>query len=152
VIRNHLIIIASVGSATLLIAALAFQYIGKFAPCEMCIWQRWPHLAAMLAGALALIAGGRIWIASGALAAAASGSIGIYHTGVERDWWPGPASCTGDWLTAVGGSELLSTTEAVMPVMCDEVAWELMTLSMASWNALASLVLMSIWLWALRFR
>jgi len=39
-----------------------------------------------------------------------------------------------------------------MPVMCDEVAWELMTLSMASWNALASLVLMSIWLWALRFR
>jgi len=151
-IRNRLIIIASAGSAGLLIAALAFQYIGNLAPCEMCIWQRWPHLAAMLAGGLALTAGSRIWIASGALAAAASGSIGIYHTGVERDWWQGPTSCTGGGLTGLSGAELLSVTDGTMPVMCDEIVWEFLTLSMASWNALASFGLMGVWLLAFHHR
>ena len=37
----------------LLWGAIASQYIGHLVPCEMCMWQRWPHLAAI---ALALVA------------------------------------------------------------------------------------------------
>jgi disulfide bond formation protein DsbB len=33
-------------------------------------------------------------------------------------------------------------------VRCDEVAWSLLGLSMASWNAILSLGLMALWLWA----
>jgi len=32
--------------------------------------------------------------------------------------------------------------------MCDEVAWEFLTLSMASWNALWSAALVGLWLYA----
>ena len=32
-------------SGSLLLAALAFEYIGKFIPCQMCLWQRWAHIA-----------------------------------------------------------------------------------------------------------
>jgi disulfide bond formation protein DsbB len=31
-------------------------------------------------------------------------------------------------------------------VRCDEVPWEMLTLSMASWNAIASLALAALWL------
>src|SRR6185295_8411682 len=37
-------------SALLLTGAFLFQYAGGLAPCEMCIWQRWPHGAAILLG------------------------------------------------------------------------------------------------------
>ena len=42
---------AAAGSAALLIAALGFQALG-YAPCELCILQRWPHLAAVITGLL----------------------------------------------------------------------------------------------------
>src|SRR3569623_3237162 len=34
----------------LLLGALGFQYLGHLAPCEMCHWQRWPHIAAAIIG------------------------------------------------------------------------------------------------------
>jgi disulfide bond formation protein DsbB len=34
----------------LVLGALGFQYIRHLAPCEMCHWQRWPHVAAALIG------------------------------------------------------------------------------------------------------
>jgi disulfide bond formation protein DsbB len=37
-------------------------------------------------------------------------------------------------------------------VMCDEVAWEMFGLSMASWNGLACLALAVIWFTAMRMR
>ena len=40
----------------LLGGALGSQYLGGLHPCEMCYWQRWPHAAAILFGALAFTA------------------------------------------------------------------------------------------------
>ena len=37
-----------------ILGALGFQYLGNLPPCEMCHWQRWPHIAAAVMG----IAGG----------------------------------------------------------------------------------------------
>jgi len=34
----------------LLLGALGFQYLGHLAACEMCHWQRWPHIAAAIIG------------------------------------------------------------------------------------------------------
>jgi disulfide bond formation protein DsbB len=34
----------------LLLGALGFQYLAHLPPCEMCHWQRWPHIAAALIG------------------------------------------------------------------------------------------------------
>ena len=60
---------AGAGSALLLAAALGFQAAG-YAPCELCILQRWPHLAAAVAGALVAVLGWRRWLAASALAVA----------------------------------------------------------------------------------
>ncbi len=47
-------------------------------------------------------------------------------------------------------SRTLSLDQAAPIVLCDEVAWSLLGLSMASWNALASLALAALWLLAAR--
>ena len=132
---------AAAGSAALLLGALAFQYLGGLAPCPLCIWQRWPHGIAIALGLLLLAWPERGLTLLGALAMLAGAGIGLYHTGIERGWWPGPESCTGAGTGALGGlsgDALLSLDAPTGLVMCDEVVWQMFGLSMASWNALAS--------------
>jgi disulfide bond formation protein DsbB len=128
-------------SLALLLGAFAFQYLGGLAPCEMCIWQRWPHGAAILFG---LIGGGlvanRVLPASAAktltilaiVAIAISGAIGIFHAGVEWKLWPGPDACTG--VGYVPGRD-----DTFKVVRCDEAQWRLLGISLAGYNAVFSL-------------
>ncbi len=147
--RSQLILLATLGSAALLAGAFIFQAIG-YAPCKMCLWQRWPHAAAVLIGGAALAFGGRVWAYFGAMAALTTSGLGIYHTGVERNWWDGPTTCTSGSIAGVDPEALLEQILAAPLVRCDDVAWQLMGLSMASWNAVASLILVVIWITARR--
>lgn len=145
--RNTLILLVGLASAAILIAGFGFQYIGGLAPCELCLWQRWPHAGAVVLMAGALLLGGRMLPLAGAVTMLISSGLGVYHTGVERHWWPGPDSCTGDagGLAGISGADLLNPALATPVVLCDEVAWELFGLSMASYNALMSLGLAVLW-------
>ena len=132
----------AVGTA-LLLGAFAFQYLGGLAPCEMCIWQRWPHGAAILFGL-----GGGLLVVSGALppslsravallaiaAIVVSGAIGVFHAGVEWKLWPGPSECTG--IGYVPGADDFSKPFQV--VRCDEAQWRLLGISLAGYNAIFS--------------
>ena len=95
--RNRLVLLAAGGSAALLLGALAFQFLGGLPPCKLCYWQRYPHVAAVLIGAVALAVPGRVLPLLGAVAALATSGVGIYHTGVEKGWWqasPGRAKAS----------------------------------------------------------
>ncbi|MDX2485095.1 MAG: disulfide bond formation protein B [Pseudodonghicola sp.] len=144
--RTVLILIAAGGSVALLLGALAFQYIGGMPPCDLCILQRWPHLAAAGIGVVALAVPGRVLPLLGALAALTTAALGLYHTGVERGWWEGPTTCTSGPVTGLTPDQLMEQIMSAPLVRCDEVAWELLGLSMASWNAIAALVLAGVWL------
>lgn len=148
--RQLLILAAAGGSAALLLGALGFQYIGGLPPCDLCIWQRWPHLAAVILGGAALALPGRLLPLLGALAALTTSGVGLYHTGVERGWWEGPSTCTSGDVSGLSPEQLMEQIMAAPLVRCDEVAWELLDLSMASWNAIAALGLALIWLMAAR--
>ena len=141
--RTHLTTLAAAGSAALLAGAYIFQALG-YPPCAMCLWQRWPHFAAIAIGVIAWKVRSVLLPILGALAAATTSAIGVYHTGVERDWWEGPTSCTGSGLGGLSGADLLST-DAPRLVLCDQVSWEFLTLSMASWNVLFSAALAVLW-------
>ncbi|MCA3458091.1 MAG: disulfide bond formation protein B [Rhodobacter sp.] len=151
--RSRLIILALAGSLAALAGAFAFQYIGGLAPCHLCLLQRWPHAAAVVIGLLALAVPGRLLPLTGAAAALTTTGIGLYHTGVERLWWAGPTSCSAGSIAGLDVKDLLDPTIVVAPVVrCDEVAWQMLGLSMASWNVVVSLGLMQIWLLAARSR
>ena len=151
--QRRLIALAMCGSAMLLIGALAFQYIGGMAPCHLCLQQRWPHMAAVAFGLVALIfAQGtltRLLAGCGALAALATAGLGVYHTGVERGWWLGPDTCSaGGGIGGMAPEDLLNQILAAPVIRCTDVQWEMLGLSMASWNAVASFGLAGIWLMA----
>jgi disulfide bond formation protein DsbB len=126
--------------------AFAFQYIGGLAPCALCLWQRWPHAAAILIGAVALATGwrGLLWL--GALAALTTAGIGMFHVGVEQLWWEGLATCTAGSISGISTADLLNpTADVAAPVRCDEIPWSMAGISMAGWNAIISLGLAAVW-------
>jgi disulfide bond formation protein DsbB len=146
-----LILLATLGSVGLLGGAFAFQYIGGLAPCQLCLLQRWPHAAAIVIGVVALATGwrGLAWL--GALAALATAGIGVFHVGVEQLWWEGLASCTAGSIEGISTADLLDPTKDVAAVVrCDEIAWQMLGISMAGWNAILSVVLAGIWIKAAR--
>jgi disulfide bond formation protein DsbB len=125
----------------LLGGALASQYLGGLHPCEMCMWQRWPHVAAIFLalGAIAMrtkphISAGLTAIA--ALAIALSGGIGVFHAGVEYGWWQGITACSTT--AAAGGDPLKAILDAPL-VRCDVAPWSLFGISLAGWNCVFSL-------------
>ncbi|MEM6478729.1 MAG: disulfide bond formation protein B [Pseudomonadota bacterium] len=138
--------IAAVGSALLILGALVFEYLG-YAPCKMCYWQRWPHYAAALSGALFMLVPLAAFLWLGAASAATTAALGLYHSGVEQKWWPGPSSCSGGGpgLSGLSGDDLLSTEITARVVMCDEISWQFLALSMPTWNAILSCALVAVW-------
>ncbi len=129
-----------------ILGAWGFQFIGGLPPCAMCYWQRWPHWAAIALGILAYFLGARLWYYLAALATLTTSLIGFYHSGVERKWWLGPSSCTGRGLSADSGN--LLSLENAAPALCDEIPWMMFGVTMANLNAIGSLVIAGLWIWA----
>ncbi|WP_420142262.1 disulfide bond formation protein B [Sphingomonas sp.] len=126
--------------ALLMAGALGSQYLGGLAPCEMCLWQRWPHYAAIVAALLAIAtrrspASRPLTLLAGLLILA-SGLLGGFHAGVEYGWWKGPQHCTG--VLTGGGGDLLRQIMAAPIVRCDVPQWTLAGVSLAGWNFLFS--------------
>ncbi len=124
--------------AALLGGALLSQYVGGLHPCEMCIWQRWPHGIAILVAALAFLfpansRNARLLIALAGIAIAISGAIGVFHAGVELKYWEGLTRCS------TGGAMSLDELMKVPLVRCDQIQFSFLGISMAGWNAIVSL-------------
>lgn len=140
--------LAAAGSAALLLGAYGFQHLGGLAPCQMCLWQRWPHALAAGAGVLAIWAPFAMTALLGAAGAATTAGIGVFHAGVEQGLWEGPATCSAGSISGLSVEDLMATIMAAPVVRCDEIAWQWLGLSMAGWNAALSLGLAALWLTA----
>ncbi len=143
---KNLILLATLGSVALLGGAYAFQHLGGMPPCKMCLWQRWPHAAAIAIGVLGLLSGRRELAVLGMLAALTTAGIGVYHAGVEQMWWQGPTTCTSGPIDGLSTDDLLNQIMNAPIVRCDEIAWSMFGISMAAWNAILSFILAGIWL------
>jgi disulfide bond formation protein DsbB len=128
--------------AALLGGAYVSQYVGGLHPCEMCYWQRWPHMMAIVLAIGALVlkqtALSRPLVVLAALAIAVSGAIGVFHAGVEYGWWPGITGCSAA-LTATNPQDMLAEIMATPLVRCDVPQWTLAGISLAGFNAILSL-------------
>jgi disulfide bond formation protein DsbB len=125
---SQLGLLAVLGSGALLGGAYYFQYVVGLAPCEMCYWQRWPHMVAIGVGLLAVasFAWPRLALVLALTAITAllvTAAIGVFHVGVEYNWW---------LKRHLFGAPL---------VRCDQTAWAMWGISMAGWNAILSAAL-----------
>ena len=135
----------------LLAGAYGSEIWGGLWPCEMCWWQRYAHLAALLFALIAVALGrladrGRSFVWLAALAILTSGGIGAFHAGVEADLWEGFTQCTA-YGGAASAEEMLKQILSAPLVRCDQVQWSFLGISMAGWNAIISIGFASVILW-----
>ena len=111
------------------------QYGFGLPPCEMCWWQRYPHIVALALAALAWATKRDALVALAAIAMLVSGAIGAFHAGVEYNWWEGLTACTAN---ASAGGDPLASIMAAPIVRCDVAPWTLSGISLAGFNFLIS--------------
>ena len=138
-------LLAVLGSGALLGGA---YYFIRHRPgaVEMCYWQRWPHMVAIAAGfaAMACFAQPRLALVLVLLAITAlivTSAIGVYHVGVEYNWWQGPQACSGNVPRGLSPEQLRKYLFGAKMVRCDEAAWSMWGISVAGWNAVLSAAL-----------
>lgn len=148
----------ALGMAVTVGTALGFQHIGGYMPCKLCLEQRLPYYIGIPVALLALVAAVlRLppLVVRGLLVAVAllmtwSIWLGVFHSGVEWGFWPGPSDC-GAVAPAPSGGSLLDQLDAVIPPSCDQAAGRFLGLSFAGWNVVASLGLAAVaWVAALK--
>jgi disulfide bond formation protein DsbB len=134
---------AFLGSGALILGALYFQYFQHLDPCEMCMWQRYPHFVAIAFGLLAVLAMrapqvALLCVLVAITALLITSGIGVFHFGVEEHLWKGPQACTGTIPGGLSAADLKKYLEAKPMVRCDVPAWKMWNISMAGWNAIFS--------------
>ena len=140
--------LALAAALSLLGVAHLFEYFG-YPPCHLCLQQREIYWATAAVAAL-----GWVWAllrrprGTPRLAAfvilvgfAAETWLAVFHAGVEKKWWHGPATCTGGGPVDVAAIRNLLSGGAVHAPMCDVAVWSFAGVSMAGWNAVAAGIL-----------
>jgi disulfide bond formation protein DsbB len=150
--RRAILAILFFATATIA-AAWAFQIIGGYAPCPLCLEQRWPYYAAIPIAFLLLWVSDResllrIGLLLIALIMFAGAVLAVYHAGIEWRWWQGPQACSG----GAGLTGNLPDLSNLSVVRCDEAALRIFGLSLAGWNAVISFMLAGLALAAARSR
>jgi len=134
-------------SVAVIIGAFLFQYVGHLEPCEICLVERWPYYAAIPLTLAALAMRARpplLWLGLVGLVFLISTGLGAYHVGVEQHWIAGPTACTGSGIgVAKTVEELKRLLQNQQNVQCDVVQWTLFGISLAGFNFLISLSLLS---------
>jgi disulfide bond formation protein DsbB len=139
-------VVFAVAAATIM-TAHAFERFGGYAPCPLCLEERYAYYFGVPASFLAFFAAranaigaARILLLLVALAFLANAAAGVYHSGIEWKWWPGPTACSGGFDLKWGEGGIVDT-----PIIrCDEASWRFLMLSFSGWNAVISAVLAAV--------
>src|SRR6185503_19008245 len=150
--------LVAIGGAATILGAYYFQYVLHYAPCELCLDERIPYYVAiplaMVVALAALFQAPRPLVVTGlallVVIMLIGVGLGIYHSGVEWKFWPGPAHCSGVLSNSGNASDLLKRMSQTKIVPCDAAAWRLFGISLAGYNALISFALAATALWGIR--
>lgn len=127
-------------------AALIAQYLG-FAPCPLCIYQRYPYAAMILFSIAALFIKNRHKLALTAIILTQTLSIIIsgYHSGIELDIFAPFASCqTVANYASMSLEEIKNHINNTAAVDCSKPSLVILGVSMAQWNFLFNIFLITI--------
>ncbi|MBR0648500.1 disulfide bond formation protein B [Roseomonas terrae] len=154
----YALLIAVLAAAAPLFAIGSESWWG-LAPCELCLWQRWPYWAAAALALLGAVVPGRgraVLIGLAGLAALVSAGTGVLHVGVEQGWWPSPLpGCAAPTAGAAASIDDMMRSLAAAPNKpCDAATYLIpgVPLSMAGMNVIYGLALGVLALWVARRR
>lgn len=139
-----------VAMTTVILSALAFEHIGGYQPCKLCLEQRWPWYIGIPIMAITTVFVfmnlpenlTRVLTGIVGIILLYSMYLGIRHAGVEWGFWEGPGDCGAvDGGLATNTIDLLKQLEETVAPSCTDAALRVLGLSFAGWNAVVSLLL-----------
>lgn len=145
-LRQHIALTFALAFAVIA-TALASEVFGGLIPCALCLKQRVPYYLALPLLMLAYFYAPRGRLAAEGLVRTIGvvfligAGLGVYHAGIEYGSWAGPATCGGGGGLAETTGALLEALESGSMVRCDAPAWTLFDISLAGFNAVASLAI-----------
>lgn len=142
--NNNIYKISLLASSLMLLSAFYLEYFEGALPCDLCITQRWFHGLIITYSLISifilekfinvkifiLIVLSFTWLAS-AIA-------GLYHFGIEMNFWLGPDDCSSN---IDFSKDTLTYLLNKSPIKCDEIMFKILGLSLAGWNALLSFLM-----------
>jgi disulfide bond formation protein DsbB len=135
------LILLGLAAGAALAGALLLQFGFGYAPCQLCIYERYPYLVVLAACGLGLRLGQpRLALATAALALVLNVGLAGYHVAVEQGWLALSESCA-----AVGGAATIEELKAQLanaPARCDQVPLTVAGLSLAAWNGIYAAALL----------
>jgi disulfide bond formation protein DsbB len=132
-----LIMLAAIGTAW------AFQLVGGYVPCALCLEQRVPYYLGIPLAVLALLLvrrvplAGRLLLLGAAAAMLWAAGLGVYHAGVEWGFFEGPDACAGGG-PVTSTADLMRDLEEKVFVSCGAASGRFLGLSFAGWNVVAA--------------
>ncbi len=144
---NKIFKISFLISSVMLLSAFYLEYFHDAFPCDLCITQRWFHALIICYSLIAILILEKNFITDKliliglSLTWIASSIAGLYHYGIEMNFWSGPDGCSS---SIDFSKDLLKYLLNKSPIKCDEVMFNIFGLSLAGWNALMSFVMFMI--------
>ena len=142
--NNNIYKISLLASSSMLLSAFYLEYFQGALPCDLCITQRWFHALIITYSLISifilekfinvkifiLIVLSFTWLASSI--------AGLYHFGIEMNFWTGPDDCSSN---IDFSKDTLTYLLNKSPIKCDEIMFKIFGLSLAGWNALLSFLM-----------
>ena len=137
-------------SFSMILFALISEYVFGFAPCSLCLIQRYPHILVSITS---------VWIIFfrthnffmyplNTLVMALSIILASYHVGVEQSIFQGPLSCSSSNISLMSEKSAEALLQDILNtsiMRCNDVTWSFLNLSMATWNLILSIGLFIGW-------
>ena len=149
--QARLALLVLLGMVAVIASVLAFEHLGGYIPCALCLKQRVPYYMgipiALIAAISAQLNAPQILVRGGLLIAGVlvvgSLVLGAYHSGVEWSWWAGPSECgaSGESGAIISAENLASQLSFSKPPSCDEAAGRFLGFSFAGWNVVVSAII-----------
>ena len=145
-LMNNIFKISFLISSSMLLSAFYLEYFHDAFPCDLCITQRWFHALIISYSLIAIFIHEKKFLANKfiliglSITWIASSVAGLYHFGIEMNFWSGPDECSS---SIDFSKDLLKYLLNKSPIKCDEVMFKILGLSLAGWNAVMSFVMFS---------
>ena len=143
-LMNNIFKISFLISSSMLLSAFYLEYFHDAFPCDLCITQRWFHALIISYSLIAIFIHEKKFLANKfiliglSITWIASSVAGLYHFGIEMNFWSGPDECSS---SIDFSKDLLKYLLNKSPIKCDEVMFKILGLSLAGWNALMSFLM-----------
>ena len=136
-------ILALIGCSTLIIVYIT-EHAFNLEPCRLCLIQRIPYAIIAVIGWIGLKHSD--WLSAGNLTAIAGfvflagATIALYHVGIEQQLWQSTVGCSGELNQQISANKLQDMLQQKQPKSCNQIEWTLFGVSIATYNAVFSLI------------